>query len=450
MDGYLKRVTDLLLDFFTRATPPVQIGFLVILLTLLALLLYLFIRKRHKFEQMRIERDAARNQVRDKELLLRDVQTKLTDVTARSDVLDKQVGNLTTEKGRLEQQRDTAQGQEEETADQLTRSKEELAALQKRFDGLQRIDTDIWLGPTGSSSAPPRFLPRPGRRTRFVAFLNLKGGVGKTTLAANLGAAFATGVTGAPMRVLLIDLDYQGTLSNMCVGRDMLDDRRKNKNTSRLLLGDENQAKTSEDVLLPLMAPVEGTDGRARIVVAHEDLDNIDFRQQARFAVEQWEVRFHHRKILHDPFVVDQFDLVFFDCPPRLTTSVINALTASDWIVLPTSLHPNDAGAVPRTLQWLDKLQAVNTFQARLAGVVLNRTYRKGTTSELTKDEVLVLASLQKDVQRYMPGGNIVIQDVVPNHPDVARYAAGSVPLGAHKEGREIYKRVAEELHKRM
>jgi cellulose biosynthesis protein BcsQ len=443
-------VLKLLLDFFEHSHPAAQVAILVLLLLALGLLAYFYMRKQQKVELAKVERDSLRNQLREKDLTLREIQTKLADSTARCGILDQQVQTLSAEQGRLAEQRDATLGQLEDRNRQFEHCVEELAALQKRFDDLQKIDTDVWLGAVSGGATPPPFVPRSERRTRFVAFLNLKGGVGKTTLVANLGAAFATGVSGSPLRVLLIDLDYQGTLSNMCVGRDILDDRRKNKNTSRLLLVDENQAKPCEELLLTLMAPIEGTDRRGWAIVAHEDLDHIDFRQQARFAVERREVRFHHRKILHNPYVLREFDLVFFDCPPRLTTSAVNALTAADWMVLPTSLHPNDADAIPRTLQWLDKLQAVNSFQAKLAGIVLNRTFRRGTTADLTKDEQRVLAKLQQDIQRYVPTGNTVIEDVVPNHPDVARFAAGSVPLATHKEGREIYKRVAEELWKRM
>jgi cellulose biosynthesis protein BcsQ len=294
-------------------------------------------------------------------------------------------------------------------------------------------------------------VPHDDRKTRFVAFLNLKGGVGKTTLVANLAGAYATGITGSPLRVLVVDLDYQGTLSNMCVAaRELLDYRsRENNRTSRLLL-DPRQASPA-DVLAPLLATLDGTRGCGRVIVADEGLDHIDFRQQARFAVEHREVRFHHRRLFHDVCVLNQFDLVFFDCPPRLTASTVNALAASDYIVIPTSLHRNDVDAVPRTLRWLDKLREMPTFQARLAGVVLNRTYRKATLEKgLTKDEQVVLTPLQAGVQRAVPTGGGVLTHTVPNSPDVARFANGSVPIGTQPEGHALYGDVARELHGRI
>jgi chromosome partitioning protein len=281
--------------------------------------------------------------------------------------------------------------------------------------------------------------------------LNLKGGVGKTTLVANLAGAYTTGITGNPLRVLAVDLDYQGTLSNMCVAaKELLDYRNKTNNrTSHLLLADTAEAPAS--VLPPLLATLGGSGGYGRVIVADEDLDHIDFRQQARFAVEHREVRFYHRRLFHDVCIFNLFDLVFFDCPPRLTTSTVNALVASDYIVIPTSLHRNDVDAVPRTLRWLDKLQEMPTFQAKLAGVILNRTFRKATLEKgLTKDEQVVLTPLLASVQKAVPTGGGVLTHAVPNSPEVARFANGSVPIGTQAEGRELYGDVAKELHQRL
>ncbi len=54
-----------------------------------------------------------------------------------------------------------------------------------------------------------------------IAVMNLKGGVGKTTLTANLGAMFSRS-----KRVLLVDLDYQGSLTSMCLSPEPIEELR--------------------------------------------------------------------------------------------------------------------------------------------------------------------------------------------------------------------------------
>ena len=69
----------------------------------------------------------------------------------------------------------------------------------------------------------PRFRPLNERHAAIISVLNLKGGVGKTTIAGNLAAAFS----GRGYRVLLVDLDLQGSLSSLFIPQDKLSERAK-------------------------------------------------------------------------------------------------------------------------------------------------------------------------------------------------------------------------------
>src|SRR5207245_9308812 len=73
-----------------------------------------------------------------------------------------------------------------------------------------------------------RFVPREQRRTRFIALANLKGGVGKTTLTLNLGVSLAE----RGKKILLVDLDFQGTLSNLALPRNLVNDYRNKGGTT--------------------------------------------------------------------------------------------------------------------------------------------------------------------------------------------------------------------------
>src|SRR6266481_2691935 len=82
----------------------------------------------------------------------------------------------------------------------------------------------------------PRDYRRDVTNARTLAIANLKGGVGKTTLAANIGAYLAK---DWQKRVLLIDLDFQGSLSSMAFpGKDWLPAGHQSSLATRLISGD--------------------------------------------------------------------------------------------------------------------------------------------------------------------------------------------------------------------
>jgi cellulose biosynthesis protein BcsQ len=81
-------------------------------------------------------------------------------------------------------------------------------------------------------------------------------------------------------------------------------------------------------------------------------------------------VRFLFRQQFHCQALFSQFDLIIFDCPPRLTTSAVNALTCSDYVLIPTKLDQDSINSVPRTIKWLDQLAGL--VCAQLVGVVAN------------------------------------------------------------------------------
>jgi len=93
----------------------------------------------------------------------------------------------------------------------LSEAEKEIAAKQKKLEIIERAATthedhlwDLW------PKATPEWFCRswPYSKLRTITLANFKGGVGKTAIAANLAIALAK----RGYRVLIIDLDYQGSL----------------------------------------------------------------------------------------------------------------------------------------------------------------------------------------------------------------------------------------------
>ena len=212
----------------------------------------------------------------------------------------------------------------------------------------------------------PPFRPLATRNAPVIAVTNLKGGVGKTTIAANLGAT----LWSQGYRVLLIDLDYQGSLTSLCLdGQGIADVRRGQRLVRKLFEANGSHS----DVLLRSMTRIGRSDGF--LLAADEELGDVEMHAMAQWLLDpdSEDLRFVLRGALHSEEVQKEFDIVLLDCPPRLTSASINALTSSDFVLIPVLLDLTSTEAVPRLLAWLRHLQGIVCPDLALLGVLANR-----------------------------------------------------------------------------
>ncbi len=169
------------------------------------------------------------------------------------------------------------------------------------------------LGPTGRP-VPDLPEPRPVAShggARVIAMCNQKGGVGKTTTTINLGAA----LTEYGRKVLLVDFDPQGSLS---VGLG-LNPHELELSIYNLLMEPD---VTLDDVVVP--SGVDGMD----LLPSNIDLSAAEVQLVNEVAREQTLQR------VLAPAVAD-YDVILIDCQPSLGLLTVNALTASDGVIVP-------------------------------------------------------------------------------------------------------------------
>ncbi len=149
---------------------------------------------------------------------------------------------------------------------------------------------------------------------RVISIVNQKGGVGKTTTTINLGAALAE----LGRRVLLIDFDSQ---ASMTTGLGIKPVQLKEQYGSMWYLLNDPQSNIQEFIL---KSNIPGLD----FIRGHEDLAAAEAAFVTEIAKEH-----KLRKILVP--VIDQYDDILIDCSPSLGTLTINALTASNGVLIP-------------------------------------------------------------------------------------------------------------------
>ena len=169
------------------------------------------------------------------------------------------------------------------------------------------------LGPTGRPAPDfPEPSPRQGGRpAQIIAMCNQKGGVGKTTTTINLGASLAE----YGRKVLLVDFDPQGSLS---VGLG-LNPHEMDLTVYNLLMERDIDL---QEVVVPSGVP--GMD----LLPSNIDLSAAEVQLVHEVAREQTLAR-----VLAPAMA--EYDVILIDCQPSLGLLTVNALTASDGVIVP-------------------------------------------------------------------------------------------------------------------
>ena len=176
---------------------------------------------------------------------------------------------------------------------------------------------------------------------KVIAIVNHKGGVGKTTTTANLGAALAR--SGA--RVLCIDIDSQQNLTSSLM----------NEEEVSLSISDS----LSNGAALPIVEVSE------RLHLCPSDLNlagvEIDLINRQRDVL----------KTMLAP-VLPKYDYIFIDCPPSLGALTVNALIAADEIYLPLTGEALPLRGIVSLENIVLKAQRINPKLA-ISGVIIQR-----------------------------------------------------------------------------
>lgn len=251
--------------------------------------------------------------------------------------------------------------------------------------------------------------------TRILSVVNQKGGVGKTTTAVNM----ATALAAVGKKVLLIDFDPQG---NASTGFGIEPNRRKITSYQVLI-----------DGMIPSQAAQPTSIPRLDIIPATIDLS------AAEIELVSLDKREH---LLAQAFRRDNltYDYVMIDCPPSLGLITLNALTASDSVLIPLQCEFYALEGLSHLLKTIKLIQGRLNPSLSIHGVILTMYDRRNKLTE----------HIEKDVRSVL--GDDVYQTVIPRNVRMSEAPSFGKPAIVYDmkcAGSKAYLKLAKELIKR-
>jgi chromosome partitioning protein len=262
--------------------------------------------------------------------------------------------------------------------------------------------------------------PAPGH-PRIISLANQKGGVGKTTTAINLGTALAA----IGERVLIVDLDPQG---NASTGLG-IDRRSRNVSTYDVLIGEA----PLRDAVVPTAVP------RLHIAASTMDLSGLEL-ELGSTKDRAFRLRDAIAALNTNVSEPADYTYVLIDCPPSLNLLTVNAMAASDAILVPLQCEFFALEGLSQLLQTVEQVRTTLNPNLSIHGVVLTMFDSRNNLSN----------QVVADVRQFM--GAKVYNTMIPRNVRISEAPSYGKPVLVYDlkcSGSEAYLKLATEVIQR-
>ncbi len=229
---------------------------------------------------------------------------------------------------------------------------------------------------------------------RIIAVVNQKGGVGKTTTTVNLAASLSL----ADQKVLLIDFDPQGNASSAVGMPQSLDEN--NQTIYNALLG---EVPLSQIIRATGIDHLDLAGANPHLAGAEIELVN-SFAREAKLKAILTEVK--HR-----------YDYIFIDCPPTLGLLTVNALTASDSVLVPLQAEYFALEGLGQLMNTIGLIRQSVNPSLQIEGIVLT----------MFSSQLKLSHEIEKEVRTHF--GEQVFKTVIPRNIKLSECTSFGKPI---------------------
>lgn len=250
---------------------------------------------------------------------------------------------------------------------------------------------------------------------KIIAFANQKGGVGKTTTCINVAAYMAL----MGKKVLIVDVDPQGNATS-AVGINKTKDL---KTIYDLIDGESNFDGVIQPTIIENLYIIPST-----VDLAGAEVELIQIPQREKVI-----------KNILDEIKAD-YDFILIDCPPSLGLITVNALTASDSIIVPIQCEFFALEGLTQLMNTVRLIKYHLNPDLDIEGVVMTMKNKKYNLTNQVSNEIIKF--FNKKVYLTTIPRNIRLAEAPSHGLPVALYDSNS-------KGAEAYLSLAEEIMKR-